>query len=219
MEERLQETRALRLIVSAWLPEQESLIRHFAGRADVEFLLTGIGPLRAAAAVAHRLARGDVAQVLFVGTAGAYDGQACPLLSAWGVSSARFTDGAAALGCSYFPATKDASPFEEWVAESVESEKRRVICVCPPSITRDETTAVALAKFGELENLEIAAVATACAVTKVPWQAFLGVSNAVGPNAHEEWKAYHAEASRAAQAMAQAMAQALAQAAIPGGGS
>lgn len=188
--------------MSAWGPEQAFLRAQGLPKDAVSFLLTGVGPLRACAqmltALQNALQAGrPFSHVSFVGTAGVYDLARFPLLSAHQVSRAVFTDGAAALGLSYFPAEPSpsgrsfVSPFhlsgEEWT------------CVCPPSITRDARLATALASLGEFENLELAGVAEACAQKGVPWDAFLGVSNAVGPSAHDEWKASHEASSVAAQ--------------------
>ena len=61
--------------------------------------------------------------------------------------------------------------------------------------------------FAYQRHMQLAAVAAACAVNSVPWHGFLGVSNAVGPSAHEEWKASHEQASVAAQALAMAFVE------------
>ncbi len=193
----------MRLIVSAWLPEQSYLREQGSLQRDCTFLLTGVGPLKACLQVARAIEKGRkeqrlVTRVSFVGTAGAYDTVRFPLLSAHRVAVAVFTDAAAASGLSYFPA--EASPHGRTsVSPLSQAAEPGLVCVCPPSVTRDATFATSLARLGSFENLELAGIAEACAEDGVPWEAYLGVSNAVGPSSHEEWKASHAEASLAAQ--------------------
>ena len=190
------------LVVSAWLPEQDELRAAHPESTSLSYLLTGIGPLCAAQAVASALASAHshgrpFTRVAFVGTAGAYDLSAFPLLSAWTLRRAVFTDGGAARGESYFPFPGGA-PGESRSAQPYGSDDGP-ICVCPPSVTSSAALASALSKFGALENLEVAGLAHACGVAGVPWEAHLGVSNVVGEDSHAQWKAHHAAASAAAQ--------------------
>jgi nucleoside phosphorylase len=144
-----------------------------------------------------------IQRVVFVGTAGAYDTQTYPLHVVRRVRRAVFTDGGAARGDAYFPAPAQAHAPPESGAKTLDSPLRAaadvLACVCPPSITLAAGLAEAFARYGALENLELAGLARACAETRVPWEAFLGVSNAVGATSHEEWKQHHAAASLAAQ--------------------
>ena len=71
---------------------------------------------------------------------------------------------------------------------------------CPLAITRSAALArrIATATGALLENLEAFAVARAAAAAGVEFAAVLGVANRVGPVAHDEWRAHHRRASRAA---------------------
>jgi hypothetical protein len=190
------------LVVSAWLPEQVYLRSRLGQRQDVLFELIGMGPLQAASrltSVLHSLeARGiSLQKVCFVGTAGAYDTSVHPLLSAFCSTQACFTDGCAAQEQSYFPG-EESQRKGQWF-DSLDTPQREVSVVCPPSITLQNQVAKALATLGQLENLEVAAVASVCKEQgSVPWVCYLGVSNEVGSKAHEQWRAYHEKASQAA---------------------
>jgi purine-nucleoside phosphorylase len=70
--------------------------------------------------------------------------------------------------------------------------------VCCTAITTDPGVAGALAAEGDVEHMEAFGVAWACARAGVPFAAVLGITNAVGPNAHAEWKANRAAAQAAA---------------------
>src|SRR3954452_1752210 len=72
---------------------------------------------------------------------------------------------------------------------------------CPIAVTRSATLGrhLAHATGAALENLEAFAVARAAAAAGVDEvTAVLGIANRVGPRGHQEWRAHHAAASRAA---------------------
>jgi hypothetical protein len=72
---------------------------------------------------------------------------------------------------------------------------------CPIAVTRSATLGrhLAHATGAALENLEAFAVARAAAAAGVDdMTAVLGIANRVGPRGHQEWRAHHAAASRAA---------------------
>jgi nucleoside phosphorylase len=243
------------LLASAWLPEQLWLQERMEEMAEslglavgkdllppVDFLLTGVGSLRAAAAVAkvlehakepaHSIQSGEsedwsqlYSHVVFVGTAGAYDLSRFPLHSVVITDSVWFTDAGAIAKKSYFPSQSSQSA-EYWhgdffpelkkkvFAEEAELKKLhlarvnrysisesvpRVNCVCVPSISADAALSKKLAVLGEVENLELAGVAAACALHAVPWCAVLGIANEVGPEGHAQWTAENAKASIVAQ--------------------
>lgn len=196
------------LVASAWLPEQGWLRErvHDLGHRCVTFLLTGIGPARASAAVAGALSRAPseapVERVIFIGTAGAYDTGLHPVGQTVFAMRALAIDGATLLGASYIPGTTDVAPYDAFESLGHGDEPpleglARVTCACPPSITKDPALARRFAHHAAVENLELAGVAAACHAGPT-WCAFLGVSNAVGPRAHEEWQAHHEAASVAA---------------------
>jgi futalosine hydrolase len=72
---------------------------------------------------------------------------------------------------------------------------------CPIAITRSATLGrhLAHATGAALENLEAFAVARAAGAAGVEAVAVvLGIANRVGPRGHQEWRAHHVAASRAA---------------------
>ena len=181
------------LVVSAWMPEQELLRTAVKegnkGKSrlfeEVDFVLTGVGSLKAAAVVAKELQMRPVQRVLFCGTAGAFDGNLL-LCSAHVAVSCLFLDGFLLEQRGYLPGFS--------VSEVVP-----VDCLSCSSITTDQSIVPVLQNWGKFENLELAGVAEACSLHGVSWAAYLGVSNHVGLHAHEQWKRHHQEASCAAQ--------------------
>ena len=72
---------------------------------------------------------------------------------------------------------------------------------CPLAVTRTATLGrqIAHAADAALENLEAFAVARAAAAAGIDAvTAVLGIANRVGPRGHQEWRAHHTAASRAA---------------------
>ena len=203
----------VRLIVSAWEPEQQWLRKSWDSEPHpdrVEFHLLGIGPLSAAARLSKLLAQhaaiegASVREVIFVGTAGSYSEQKAPLKSVVCSDSVWFSEGGAISGQSYFPAqvVQNAIHFRGALPPEVLSDGPALpsVCsVCVPSVTSSETLAEAFLQLGDVENLELAGVAEACLTYGVPWWSVLGVSNLVGPRGHEEWKLNQQEVSFLAQ--------------------
>jgi nucleoside phosphorylase len=200
------------LIVSAWEPEQQWLRQEWANQSqsvqtqlDLDFLLLGIGPLKAAAQLTRWLTeahlRGEsVHEVIFVGTAGSYDLKKFGIGQVVATDSVWFSEGGAATGQSFFPAqvSQQAIHYRGHLRPHY-SATPQACTVCVPSVTSQAALAAELFKLGDLENLETAGVAQACEVFGVPWWALLGVSNGVGPRGHEEWRMHHNSVSQAAQ--------------------
>jgi len=68
-------------------------------------------------------------------------------------------------------------------------------------VTVDDEAAARVARTGvEVEHLEAFSVASACEAVGIRFVAVLGVSNGVGSNAREQWRANHRAASAAAVA-------------------
>lgn len=158
------------------------------------WLRCGVGPIRAAAAVSRQLAIGPVPEALFfVGTAGAYPKQGAPPPgSACAVASVEALDAAELEGRGYVPAGHG-------MRLSSEDPEAVYRCANPASITSDAFLAERFGRNCELENLELAGCAHAAREAGIPWRAWLGIANAVGPSAHREWHEQHLAASAAAQ--------------------
>lgn len=167
------------------------------------FLCTGIGTpqtsisLSTALVLAQRW-RACSDAIYFVATAGSYS-KNTPINTAHLVKSALWGDGDLAQGRAYLPTVKKFdSKIATRISECVE-QKEAMRVLSTPGITLDTELARVLGDSADLENLEIFGVAQVAHAFGIPWAACLGVSNQVGPLAHEEWKQHHASASLAAQ--------------------
>jgi purine-nucleoside phosphorylase len=152
---------------------------------------TGVGAISAAVETARLLARYAPERVLFVGTCGAYDARLAPgdLIAA---SSAMAASVDERLGRAYRPPIERTRWPCTWDVGLPGHD-----VVVPPAITVTDEGARALAELGAAEHLEVTGVFAACAAAGVPAAAALAVANRVGPDAHAEWRARHAAASRA----------------------
>lgn len=156
----------------------------------------GVGVVRATAATARRLARGEVDGVVLVGTAGALPGG--PEIGAV-VAARRVSLGstAAALGLGYVPLAPP--PLAGDAGLRARLALPEVDVVTHVAITTDPALADRVAAEASVEHMEAYGVAWACAEAGVPFVAVLGITNRVGPDAHAEWMAHRAEAESAAR--------------------
>ena len=153
----------------------------------------GIGAVAAAIATARLLTEHPASRVLFVGTCGAYDARLAPgdLLAAREAIATSLDE---QEGRGYRPAAERV----RWPASWALPARFALHTVAvPPAITSTIAGAAALATVAAAEHLELTGVFAACAELRVPVAAVLGVANRVGPDAHAEWRARHAEVSRA----------------------
>lgn len=218
------------LVISAWWPEQRALYalvhkenkvtmgncpievseeenawlkRHQNGiqRQTFDFFCVGVGAVAAAAKLSLFLERSrkKYSRLIFVGTAGVYEkklsAKKC-VGSAVEIQKIVASDGCLARGHSYFP-----TGISQLYKCRIEPKFLSATCVNTPSITTDSEVANCLAELGDVENLELYGCVTAAVLHELPWQAFLGIANIVGPDAHLEWKANHIKASLSAQAL------------------
>lgn len=157
---------------------------------DLDGVALGVGPLRAAAAMARVLVEQAPSGVLLVGSAGAYPGG--PLVGAV-VTGGRlgWCDGATAVGAAYTPLAPPPMVGDAALMQRLGLPRVAVLTV--PAITTDPAMVAALAGCAggpwAVEHLEAAAVALACASAGVPFACALGIANRVGPEAHAEWRA------------------------------
>jgi len=184
------------LVLAAWRPELRALRGSGAATA-----VAGVGLIEAAAGATRAIAEVRPRAVVFVGTAGLYRGAGIDarIGDAVVVRRLHLLSSAAARGEAYFPAPLPTSA-------TTDARLRRGLArglpvadvACPLAITSSAAGARrARAATGcALENLEAFAVARAAASARVPFACVLGVSNVVGPDAHQEWRA-HAEKAAA----------------------
>ncbi len=161
----------------------------------------GIGPVDAALGAAAALAERPAAAI-FVGTCGAFPGTRLAIGAAVVASRSVLTASDAAAGLSYVPrpAQRIARGDEALCAELSAEGAPLVGAATVVAITRDAERAEALRRLSgcEVEHLEAHAFLRAAEVAGIPAACVLGVSNEVGPLAHEQWLAHAAAASEAA---------------------
>jgi futalosine hydrolase len=200
------------LVLSAWEPEIATLRRLARGVASDRLTLgtIGVGAVDAAVGAAAAIAAARPARVIFVGTAGAYPrGPATAAIGTVAIAGEACLASTAELrGDGYLP-----EPLVTRVPLSTELSGRLAACgprrkpapvlgvACPIAVTRSATLGrhLAHATGAALENMEAFAVGRAAAAAGVPSvAAVLGIANRVGPRGHQEWRAHHVAASRAA---------------------
>ncbi|HET8540793.1 MAG TPA: phosphorylase [Anaeromyxobacter sp.] len=178
------------LLLAAFPPELAGL--DAAPPAGWRVATTGVGAIAAAAATARLVAEVRPSRVLFVGTCGAYDARLA-VLDLFSARAAIATSLDELEGRAYRPALETVRFEASWILPGLAPHDVAV----PPAITRTAEGAARLAAVAPAEHLELGGVFAACRDAGVPVGAALAVANAVGPSAHEEWRANHARASRA----------------------
>jgi futalosine hydrolase len=203
---------AATLVLAAWEPEIAPLRRLARGIDPARLALgtVGVGPVEAAIGAAAAIAAARPARVIFVGTAGAYPrGRATAAIGTAALAGELHLVSTAALrGDGYLPepvvTRAPASAALNDALDACGSGRKpiaRLGVACPLAVTRSATLGrqIAHATGAGLENLEVFAVARAAAAAGVDAAtAVLGIANRVGPRGHQEWRAHHVAASRAA---------------------
>jgi purine-nucleoside phosphorylase len=176
------------LLLSAFAPELAGL--DAAPPPGWRVAAVGVGAVTAAAATARLLAELRPERALFVGTCGAYDERLAigDLVSAAEVLA---TSADELEGRAFRPGIERVRWMPGWPLPFA-----GVAVAVPPAITASLDGARALARVAGAEHLELSGVFEACRAAAVPVAAALAVANRVGPDAHAEWKANHARASR-----------------------
>jgi nucleoside phosphorylase len=199
------------LVAAAFDPELEPLrqilgagLRGRVGERCVVARAVGIGLPDAAVGAARLLAEIAAPVVVLTGTCGAYEGASLALDSVIASRRVYLADALALAGASQYPAPMltaiDADPL---LVESMERAGARPVDVAATlAITVDGAAASSLRQRtgASVEHLEAFAVAMACRRAQRRFVAVLGVANAVGARAREEWRAHQAGASEAAAA-------------------
>ena len=155
-----------------------------------DLVCVGVGALAAAVTTARLLAEHRPLHVLFLGTCGAYDDRLTlgDCISATQVITISLDE---LEGRAYRPGIE----VTRWEAGWPLPFPGHPVAI-PPAITQTEAGARRLATVATAEHLELSGVFMACQAVDVPVAAALVVVNRVGPNAHAEWQANHAEGSR-----------------------
>ena len=196
------------LILGAFGPEIEALRSKSSEGRDISLSVaeTGIGlvqaSIRTTKLILELRAGGKEPHILFVGSVGTND-TSIPLGAFANISSVTLADVALARGEGFLP----APVVQEFSSDEVMGECIVSALVGAPhasgraytslSITAHDVLAQLLAQHtrAKFENLELFGVAQACSELGVPWNALCPVTNFIGANGHEEWKARHTAAS------------------------
>ncbi|OGH00253.1 MAG: hypothetical protein A2600_07195 [Candidatus Lambdaproteobacteria bacterium RIFOXYD1_FULL_56_27] len=162
----------------------------------------GIGALNAAVGLGRW--SGEVAEVIFAGSAGIFPEAGFQIGQVVEVSEVGWAEGAVALGLAHSPLmdrnrTLVAGP------RTFGCPKAKVANT--GAVTQDLGLAQALARSSgaELETLELYGLALAASKAGLPWSALLGLTNQVGPLGQEQWKANY---KNLAQAVGEVLARA-----------
>ncbi len=166
---------------------------------DLPGVAIGVGPVHAAVGAARALAAHRPDAAVLVGSAGAY--LAHPSAPAIGqailASPLGWADGASVLGLAYAPLPPAPLTADPALAAALGLPAAPTVTV--PAITTDPALVARLALDWAVEHLEARAVAEAAAAAAVPFAAVLGIANAVGPDAHAQWRANRGAAEAAAR--------------------
>lgn len=179
----------MRLLIAAFPPELGSLAAN--PPRGWKTATVGVGAVSAAAATARLLAEERPESVLFLGTCGAYDAR-LPI----GTCLAAEEVIASSLGEVRGEAFRPGIEIQRWFP-SLELPLPSWKVVVPPAITSSIEAVRALGGLGAAEHLELSGVVEACRQAGVPCGAALVVANEVGPEAHAQWQANHAQGSHA----------------------
>jgi nucleoside phosphorylase len=154
----------------------------------------GIGPVEAALGASSLLRAVRPERAVFVGTCGAFVGTGLAIGDVVEAQRSLLASAAAAAGFAYVPAPMQREARSTW-----DLGARKVACATTAAITSTAEHAAQLARSTgcEVEHLEAHAFLRACEEAGVPAACLLGVSNLVGPDAHEQWKANAAAATEA----------------------
>lgn len=164
--------------------------------ADLNGETLGVGPVRAAAAMATLLAKRTPQAVVLVGSAGAYHDR--PQVGEPIVAHPMgFSSPGAEAGLGYVPLAPEPIPGDPRLLERLDLPRRAVLTT--PAITTDPALAARLGRLWAVEHMETWGAAWACQQAGVPFVAVLGIANRVGPDAHAEWVANRARAEAAAR--------------------
>lgn len=167
-------------------------VREELGELDGE--VVGIGPILAAARAAEILARRSPEAVVLLGTGGSY-AQGPAIGEAIVASRVGMSYGVAAMGLGYVPRPPSPVDCDAQLIERIGLAAHAVQTV--NAITTDSTLAERISDGWTVEHMEAFGVALACRNAGVPFTAVLGITNAVGPEAHTQWLT-HRDAAQAA---------------------
>ena len=184
------------LIVSAVLFESESLQQLSGDTFD--YYECGIGSINAAQKSVElaRLAAGR--HVIFTGSCGTFATFAEPYLVT--TTTTLWLPTAYRTGDAYGVQGQDLPLSWSDRVSTIASDLPQVTTICSPGISRTNILADDFKKDQHVENLELYAVAAPLLKSCRQLDVIFGVTNAIGPDAHQQWKKhFRATAEMAAE--------------------
>lgn len=178
----------MKLLLAAFPPELGDLLEH--PPAGWVCACTDVGALAAAVAAVRLIRELQPERVLFLGTCGTYDPTEVPVGTLVAVAETLATSMDELAGRAFRPDIERI----RWSADFLPPLPVHAVAATP-AITTSAEGARLLAGVAPLEHLELAGVMEACRESEVPCGAALAVVNEVGPMAHAQWQANHAEGS------------------------
>jgi nucleoside phosphorylase len=207
------------LIVAAFAPELQGFrgllgpaLSARVGELVVAARPVGIGLVSAASGTAVRLARMQPRAVVLVGTCGAYPGKRLGLGDVVVARSILLLDPAVLDDEAAFPDPMSARvEAHAAMSAAIAAAGGRIEDVGTTlAVTTSDPLAARLGRESgaAVEHLEAFAVATACAMQRVPFAAVLGVANTAGSTGRTDWRTHQADAGLAVGRFVASWAQA-----------
>jgi nucleoside phosphorylase len=179
----------MRLVCSAWEDEIKELKKNLVD-SNTLIQALGIGFLEASISLTRLLNQNpQIKEIVFLGTAGTYKKNLMigEILS---IKSTSLLNLGSLLDFSYTPIKNN---FIE--ANSIKPGLKTAHCLSSMEITKKEID-LNIEENYILENMELYGVAKTAEIFSIPWSSLLGVTNYIGPNAHEEWVSCHESISQ-----------------------
>jgi nucleoside phosphorylase len=153
--------------------------------------ILGVGYLEAAINLQTILHNETISQIIFLGTAGSYSDN----LSIGDIVTVRKSSLLLRLQGSYSPIV-----YDDFVSNLNDTKFKQVTCLSSLEISNDETMGQEIyQRYKEkylVENMELYAVAKIATLYNIPWEAYLGITNYINANAHQDWVRYNLEISK-----------------------
>jgi len=172
----------------------ERELRYWKPHPHVEMLVTGIGPVEAAAATARVLATSKPQYVVNAGIGGGFGGRAA-IGDAFAIETDYFAElgieGTTAVpalpGGARLVAQADSDPALVEAARGIGARVGNAITVATITATSGRAEDLAMRFEAEVEAMEGFSVLRCAALAGVPAIELRGISNVVGPREHSGW--------------------------------
>jgi nucleoside phosphorylase len=185
------------LICSAWR-EENKYLRNNSLSTDFLFLDLGIAYLNSALNLERYLLnlKEKPSQIIFLGTAGSFEGIDIGDISS--VSKVSLLMSTTRMKLAYTPLKEEDLTINKKSEEKF-SDIKSSHCFSSLGISQSKFLYLELKKEFKneilVENMELFGLAKVASDHKIPWEAYLGITNHIGARAHQEWKQSHAAVS------------------------